>query len=49
MLELLQKGGPLLWIILLCSVGALGVFLERLIYLHSASVRVGNCSPKFPC
>jgi|APCry1669190288_1035285.scaffolds.fasta_scaffold04943_3 biopolymer transport protein ExbB len=42
MLELLQKGGPLLWIILLCSVVALGVFLERLLFLHSASVRVGE-------
>ena len=39
MLELLQKGGPLMWIILLCSVVALGVFLERLLYLHKASIR----------
>lgn len=42
MLEILQKGGPLMWIILLCSVGALGVFFERLIYLHKASIRVGE-------
>lgn len=42
MLEILQKGGPLMWIILLCSVVALGVFLERLIYLHQASIRVGE-------
>ncbi|KAB2639395.1 MAG: MotA/TolQ/ExbB proton channel family protein [Verrucomicrobia bacterium] len=42
MLELLQKGGPLMWIILLCSVVALGVFLERLIYLHRASILVGE-------
>lgn len=42
MLELLQKGGPLMWIILLCSVVALGVFLERLLYLHKASIRVGE-------
>jgi biopolymer transport protein ExbB len=42
MLELLQKGGPLMWIILLCSVVALGVFFERLIYLHKASIRVGE-------
>ena len=27
MLEILQKGGPLMWIILLCSMVALGVFL----------------------
>lgn len=42
MLEILQKGGPLMWIILLCSVVALGVFLERLLYLHKASIRVGE-------
>lgn len=42
MLELLQKGGPLMWIILLCSVVALGVFLERLLHLHKASIRVGE-------
>ena len=42
MLELLQKGGPLMWLILLCSVVALGVFLERLLFLHKASIRVGE-------
>jgi len=42
LLELLQKGGPLMWIILLCSVVALGVFLERLIYLHRVSIRIGE-------
>ena len=31
-----------MWIILLCSVVALGVFLERLTYLHKASIRVGE-------
>jgi biopolymer transport protein ExbB len=40
MLEILQKGGPLMGIILLCSVVALGVFFERLLYLHRASIRV---------
>jgi biopolymer transport protein ExbB len=42
MLELMQKGGPLMWIILLCSVVALGVFLERLLFFHKASIRVGE-------
>ncbi|HLB33928.1 MAG: flagellar motor protein MotA [Verrucomicrobia bacterium RIFCSPHIGHO2_12_FULL_41_10] len=42
MLEILQKGGPLMGIILLCSVVALGVFFERLFYLHRASIRVGE-------
>ncbi len=31
-----------MWIILLCSVVALGVFFERLLYLHRASIRVGE-------
>ncbi len=31
-----------MWIILLCSMVALGVFFERLIYLHRASIRVGE-------
>lgn len=42
MLEILQKGGPLMGIILLCSVVALGVFFERLLYLHRASIRVSE-------
>lgn len=42
MLEILQKGGPLMWIILLCSVVVVGVFLERLFYLHRVSIRVGE-------
>lgn len=42
MLELLQKGGPLMWLIVLCSVVALAVFLERLLYLHRASIAVGD-------
>ena len=42
MIEILQKGGPLMGIILLCSVVALGVFFERLLYLHRASIRVGE-------
>ena len=42
MLELMQKGGPALWVILAVSVVGLAVFLERLIYLHRAQVRVGE-------
>jgi len=42
MLEILQKGGPLMWIILLCSVVVVGVFFERLFYLHRISIRVGE-------
>ena len=42
MLELMQKGGPVMWVILAVSVVGLAVFLERLIYLHRAQVRVGE-------
>jgi biopolymer transport protein ExbB len=42
MLELLQKGGPVMWVILVLSVVGLGVFLERLLYLHRAQIRVGE-------
>jgi biopolymer transport protein ExbB len=42
MLELLQKGGPLMWLILLCSIAALGVFAERILALHRASIHTGD-------
>ncbi len=42
MLDLVQKGGPLMWLIVLCSVTAAGVFFERLLYLHKASIPVGD-------
>ncbi len=38
----MQKGGPLMWAILFCSVLASAVFLERLVYFHRISVRVGE-------
>lgn len=42
MLEYIQKGGPLMWLILLCSIISVGVFLERLTYVHRATIRVGE-------
>lgn len=42
MLELVQKGGPLMWLIVLCSVTAVGIFFERLIFLHKATISVGD-------
>jgi len=42
MMELVQKGGPLMWLILACSVTALGIFLERVIYFHRASIQTGD-------
>ena len=31
-----------MWLIILCSITALGIFLERLLYLHRASIPVGD-------
>lgn len=42
MLEIFQKGGPILWPILLSSILALGVFLERLIYYHRTTIHTGD-------
>lgn len=42
MLEFFQKGGPLMWLLLLGSVIAVGVFLERFFFFHRASIRVGE-------
>lgn len=41
-LELMQKGGPVMWVILAVSVVGLAVFLERLVFLHRAQIRVGE-------
>ena len=38
----MQKGGPAMWVILAVSVVGVAVFLERLIFLHRAQVRVGE-------
>lgn len=38
----MQKGGPVMWLILALSIIGLGVFLERLVFLHRAQVRVGE-------
>lgn len=42
MLDLMQKGGPVMWLILGVSILAVGVFFERLIYLHRAQIKVGE-------
>ena len=42
MLDYMQKGGPLMWLILLCSVIAAGIFAERASYFYRASIRVGE-------
>ncbi len=42
MIEYLQKGGLLMWPILICSIISIAVFAERLFYLHRASIHVGE-------
>lgn len=42
MLEFMQKGGPLMWPLLVCSIFALGAFLERVSALHRATIEVGE-------
>ena len=42
MVEFLQKGGPFVWVLLLCSIVALGTFLEQLLSLHRASIPVSD-------
>lgn len=38
----MQKGGPLMWLILLCSIISVAVFSERLLYFHRATIQVGE-------
>lgn len=42
MIDYIQKGGLLMWPILACSVVSIGVFAERLFYLHRATIHVGE-------
>jgi len=37
-IELMERGGPLMWVIAGCSFIALSVFIERLIHLHRAGI-----------
>lgn len=41
-LEIMQKGGPVMWIILTCSVIAVFIFLEKLFYFHRVQVNAGD-------
>jgi biopolymer transport protein ExbB len=42
MLDYMQKGGPLMWLILLCSIISITVFSERLLYFHRANIHLGE-------
>ncbi|MFM7606564.1 MAG: MotA/TolQ/ExbB proton channel family protein, partial [Prosthecobacter sp.] len=41
-LELVSKGGPLVWLLLGCLCVSGAIFLERLTYFHRASMNVGE-------
>src|SRR5437868_7886543 len=41
-IDYIQKGGFLMWPILVCSIIAISVFANRLFYLHRATIHVGE-------
>ncbi len=41
-MDLITKGGPLMILLLGCSVVAIAIFLERLFYFHRAAINVGD-------
>src|SRR5256712_12433666 len=41
-IDYIQKGGLLMWPILACSIISIAVFAERLLYLHRATIHVGE-------
>ena len=42
MIEYIQKGGLIMWPILVCSVISIAVFAERFFYFHRATIHVGE-------
>ena len=42
MKDFIQNGGPLMWLLLLASVVAVGTFVERFTYLRRVTVDVGD-------
>ncbi len=42
MIDYMQKGGPLMWLLLLCSVLAGAIFMERALYYHRVTIQLGD-------
>ncbi len=42
MRDFIQKGGPLMWLLLLASIVVVGVFFERMTYLRRVQIDVGD-------
>lgn len=40
--QLLQQGGPMVWVLLLVSAFAITAFLERLLYYHRAQINASE-------
>ncbi|MDZ4815196.1 MAG: MotA/TolQ/ExbB proton channel family protein [Verrucomicrobiota bacterium] len=40
--QILTQGGPVMWLIALCSVIAIAVFIERFVHLHRAQINVDD-------
>ena len=41
-MDIMKDGGPVMWLILLCSVVAVFIFLEKLFYLHRVQINAGD-------
>ena len=41
-MDVMQDGGPVMWLILLCSIVAVFIFLEKLFYLHRVQINAGD-------
>ena len=41
-MEIMKQGGPVMWLILLCSVIAVFIFLEKLFYFHRVQINAGD-------
>jgi len=42
MIDLLSKGGPLMWLLLACSLLAIGIFAERFFLFHRCTINVSE-------
>ncbi|MBU0676932.1 MAG: MotA/TolQ/ExbB proton channel family protein [Verrucomicrobia bacterium] len=42
MFEYFDKGGPMMWLIVVASVFAIGIFFERLFHLHRAQIKTSD-------
>ncbi|NNE91439.1 MAG: MotA/TolQ/ExbB proton channel family protein [Verrucomicrobiales bacterium] len=41
-MDLITKGGPLMWLLLGCSIITVAIFFERLFYYHRAKIEIGD-------